>query len=513
MKIVFAWAFSAAMLFNGLALANNGTGYVNVEQLNKKLEKTHAQWTARDNWVNNQSKSEIQHMMGLRTAPKAGVQFQAPASLRIQQALPDGMDWRNYKGQNWVSPMLNQGNCGSCVAFASVAVLETQVNISSMISNLNRRFSPQFLFSCGGGICNFGWEPDSAADFLQQTGTPDEACLPYSSGATSQDVSCSTACSNVASRTQKISNYTTPTRYMRNIDAVKQALLHGPLVTTFSVYADFMAYSSGVYKRTSNELMGGHAVSIVGYDDSTQSWIIRNNWGEEWGEKGFAHVAYDDDSGIGDETWAYDIPALDGYVSTVFPRDYSFLAGAAEFKGNSNFATTTGLKFHVTDSNQHDVMTQTCATNSQCSVNFDTMTWKDGRYEVETSAVNASGTALSTSPRQFFYVANSKPQMSLSFSGANKTDISQPLKGRPEFVINASSSSVPFSSLEFHIKNLANGSVDTRKSEVVVNGMTVGWRTNMGPNGSYELWMVGHVKTNAQDYVIESAHQTVQVQN
>ena len=74
-------------------------------------------------------------------------------------AAATGLDWRNKDGVNWISPILNQGNCGSCVAFAAVGVLESQVNITSGIPGLNPSFSTQALFACGGGGCESGWEP------------------------------------------------------------------------------------------------------------------------------------------------------------------------------------------------------------------------------------------------------------------------------------------------------------------------------------------------------------------
>ena len=112
----------------------------------------------------------------------------------------------------------------SCVAFASIATLETQYRIAAGFSNFNVKLSPQFLFSCGGGYCDWGWQPESAAQFLQVRGTPDEACMPYTSGATGQDVACNAACSNSSQRMVKISSYATPSRGVLDLSTVKAAL-------------------------------------------------------------------------------------------------------------------------------------------------------------------------------------------------------------------------------------------------------------------------------------------------
>ena len=57
---------------------------------------------------------------------------------------------------------------------------------------------------------------------------------------------------------------------------------YGPLVTTFSVYADFFSYNGGIYSYTSGTYQGGHAVLIVGYDDANQCFIVKNSWGTGW---------------------------------------------------------------------------------------------------------------------------------------------------------------------------------------------------------------------------------------
>ena len=67
---------------------------------------------------------------------------------------------------------------------------------------------------------------------------------------------------------------------------------YGPLVTTFSVYADFFSYIGGIYSYASGAYQGGHAVLIVGYDDVNQYFIVKNSWGSGWGEAGYFKIAY-----------------------------------------------------------------------------------------------------------------------------------------------------------------------------------------------------------------------------
>ena len=63
------------------------------------------------------------------------------------KSLPDEFDWRNVDGKNYVSPVRNQGNCGSCYAFGTLAMFEARVRI---LSNNTKTpvFSTQDIVSC-----------------------------------------------------------------------------------------------------------------------------------------------------------------------------------------------------------------------------------------------------------------------------------------------------------------------------------------------------------------------------
>lgn len=483
---------------------------MNIETLKAKLKSNNSTWTARDNWMSHLSKTQLQRHLGLREKLAPEIEFQSRRTPKKIKGLPKSIDWRNKDGQNWVSPLLNQANCGSCVAFASIGVMESQMRIASGVSSYNISLSPQNLFACGGGSCEQGWMPEDAARFLQTQGVVDESCAPYESGATGQDVACTATCSDASRRTYRISNYTTPTSSFKNLAAIKQALLKGPLVTTLDVYLDFIAYGGGVYKHVSGDALGGHAVSIVGYNDADQAFIIRNSWGPEWGENGYGRVAYSDISGIGAETWAFEIPAAAGTVSVQSPHDYTYATGTLDVKALSTFAKTDSVQYTIYDEKLKAVLTKSCSAN--CDNKVDVSGLPDGHYEIEATAMDKVGKDLGHSARQSFVVANVQPQLSISFEGLNGTDLKAKLTDRIEFAINAKSSTVPMSNIEFHYKS-ANGIDKVKSASIVLSQMTMGWRTNLVPNDAYEIWMVGHVKTNAYDVSTESPHVTVQTQN
>ena len=65
-------------------------------------------------------------------------------------------------------------------------------------------------------------------------------------------------------------------------------MTHGPVEAAFTVYNDFLAYKSGVYRHTSGSALGGHAIKVVGWgvENGVKYWLIVNSWNENWGDKG-----------------------------------------------------------------------------------------------------------------------------------------------------------------------------------------------------------------------------------
>ncbi len=482
--------------------------------INAAIKKAGAQWKANDNWLTELPPNQLKMMMGVQMPDTKSVEFTIQESGKNVSQYPPVLDWRNKDGKNWVSPILNQANCGSCVAFASIGVLETQYKISAALPWLNIKLSPQHLFSCGGGGCNRGWQIYPAAKYLMTKGVPDESCMPYTSGATSNDVACNKTCNNTAQRSIKIASYKAPTTLVKNLDAIRAALQKGPLVTTMIVYGDFVAYSSGIYKHVTGASAGGHAISIVGYDDFKQAFIIRNSWGPDWGENGFGYVAYDDNSGVGSMTLQYEMPAFNGAVSIASPTDYTYFTGHIPFKASSTFEKTNNLNVQIYNGANKQIWASTCGqmSSNSCDQNIEIASMTDGRYEILAQAIDADGKVLGQSTRQIFYVANNEPELKLSYTGMDDLDLSKPLRGRIEFAVDSQSSTVPMSSIDFHFVG-SDGKDHKKTVTTVTEGLTMGWRTNMVPNGVYQIWMVGHVRTNGFDKTVQTEKITVTINN
>ncbi|XPS89403.1 peptidase C1A [Desulfosarcina variabilis str. Montpellier] len=208
--------------------------------------------------------------------------------------LPSAFNWCDNNG---CTPVKNQGNCGSCWAFATVGPLESLIQINDGIT---QDLSEQYLVSCN----DEGWGCDGgywAHDYLQSTkvdgeteaGAVLEDHFPYEA----QDITCNPP----HDKAYRIDSWgyvcpgCTPT-----IAQLKQALYeHGPLSVTVCVNADFQNYSGGVFSGTSCSTLN-HGVVLVGWNDDDGCWIMRNSWGSSWGENGYMRIGYGV-SGIGSD--------------------------------------------------------------------------------------------------------------------------------------------------------------------------------------------------------------------
>jgi C1A family cysteine protease len=217
---------------------------------------------------------------------------------RAAAAYPAQFDWRNYNGQNYITPIRDQSSCGSCVAFGTIAAIEGTYQVYRNQPSSGIDLSEAQLFYCigpqTGASCEAGWWPDDAFKGAMAEGLVDEACFPYTPG----DQACN-LCADAESRKTFISGWHT----ISDVNEMKDWIAnYGPVSTCFTVYDDFFYYTGGVYQHVSQTVAGGHCVSFIGYDDTNQYWICKNSWGTGWGEGGFFRIKYGD-SGIDAQVW------------------------------------------------------------------------------------------------------------------------------------------------------------------------------------------------------------------
>jgi C1A family cysteine protease len=287
-----------------------------IEEVQRQIEEWGHQFTITENWVTQQDTIERMKLGGALPPanPPAEPTWRLPGPVEQRE----NIDWRDHNYGNYVSGIRQQGACGSCWAFASVALLESMKMISWTLPGTDPDYSEQYVLSCSGaGNCDSG-NAHQALEFLSTTGTPPETCFPYEGD---DGVPCESSCIEEEEYRNRIANVSYVTLDNVDVEAMKAALDFGPLVTFMQVFESFYGYDNGIYSAYGSDYTGvNHSVLVIGFDDALECWIAKNSWGTGWGEDGFFRIAYDSGCSFGFWTQAAEYRAPYGgpnwYVAT-----------------------------------------------------------------------------------------------------------------------------------------------------------------------------------------------------
>jgi C1A family cysteine protease len=249
-----------------------------IEDLSLQIRAAGAAWTAGETPVSGADDGYLAGLQEELTPSKT-------APLPEHRALPRKLDWRSRGGASYVTPARSQKECGSCWAFAQTAALESYIMRKTGLPGIDLDLSEQVMLSCSGiGSCKGGVLKPT---FLVEKGLPPETAYPYEAA----DGKCSTAAAGWQEQAYRLADWGVVLG--GSAARLKAALnAYGPLVTSMQVYGDLKHYKSGIYTRVSGKRAGAHAVLLVGYNDDEGYFIVKNSWGENWGEKGFFRIAY-----------------------------------------------------------------------------------------------------------------------------------------------------------------------------------------------------------------------------
>lgn len=215
-------------------LVSSSTMGSELQEIGKVIQKRGAKWTAGETTISKRSHEQERRLLGDYLG--AEILEASLMDTEIRESFPDEFDWRDKDGHFWMTPIRDQGGCGTAFVYAVVGALEANIKIHAN----NHWIMPDFC------------EEDS---------------IPY----------------------WRISNsgWTEPA-----VDSIKAAIYKGPVVGQFDVYDDFFGYAGGVYEHISGSYLGEHSVTMLGWSDADSCWICKNSWGPGWGEQGWFRIKY-----------------------------------------------------------------------------------------------------------------------------------------------------------------------------------------------------------------------------
>lgn len=233
---------------------------------------------------------------------RAGV-LSNPPNKTATLAAPTAQTRLDYTPQ--MTPVRDQGPVGSVVGFAAAAALEYQIRV-----RLKRAvtISPSYIYYFARKDAGDNSHSDTGATVrnairvLQKRGAVAEEAWPYQAQTVLRDP---------PPRTLTAKHYrirvSAPLHGVRQIRAALQQ--YGPIVTGITVYESFESRSTartGVVPdpKPNEQVLGGHAICLVGYDDASRRFKFKNSWGANWGDHGYGYLSYNYVKKLSSDAWA-----------------------------------------------------------------------------------------------------------------------------------------------------------------------------------------------------------------
>lgn len=258
---------------------------VTVYKHNLMAAAGHHNYTLRDNHIADLGTREyVRDMVKLIPSHKRRVSKESMVGAALHDLghrIPSRWDWREA---GFITPPENQKDCGSCYAYSIAAGIQGQIFKET---GMSIPLSEQQLIDCSASTGNLGCSGGSLRNTLRYLekakGLMARAEYPYKG----KQGSCR------FQRDRSVVNITSwavlPARDERALEAAVASI--GPIATSINASPKtFQLYHEGVYddERCSSDTVN-HAMLIVGYTPT--EWILKNWWGDGWGENGYMRLA------------------------------------------------------------------------------------------------------------------------------------------------------------------------------------------------------------------------------
>jgi len=207
-------------------------------------------------------------------------------------AVPTSLDWRTH---GLVTPVKDQGQCGSCWAFSVTENIESMWIKAGRATNATVNLSEQQIVDCDSsdGGCEGGNPETAYAYVIGSGGQESNRDYPY----TAQDGSCHFKSNDIVA---KISSWKYATSDYDEKTLQQNLVSWGPLSVCVDA-ANWQDYQSGVmtWEECAWINVLDHCVQLVGYQTKSKLgdyWIVRNSWGTDWGVDGYIWLSMGSDT-------------------------------------------------------------------------------------------------------------------------------------------------------------------------------------------------------------------------